>query len=210
MLLDYFNKKKLINIGFRGSFNSINKDYWVLKFRKYISFCDSKSFSTDELYYTASMEMLIRFIKDFIEKFNLFLLVSLNRDSVTATSIFKSMQKNLYNYFVYDWIFGIVSNHKRIFKACGDREVVPIRKVPDIGIVLQAEDWTTDVIWEMKHRGVFTIGFINSESVHILDFPFPLSDNFESSFIIMDRIICETNIFFCNLLYNNILNQLDV
>lgn len=189
MLLEQYKKFNFISLGFNLSGNFNKRKFWVSRFKKYIGFSSINFSVMSGYFFVNTFKKLSFFLNHFSKMNSLYLFVSLNKKVFWMSHVYKFLQKSIYSYFVYDWIFGAVSNHRRIFETYSLREQSLIKNMPEIGILIQTSCWTEIIISELKARNAFSIGFINPESVKMLDFPLPLTDNHESGFFIVNYFI---------------------
>ena len=198
MLKNYIKfNTKLVSLGFNLFFSETNLNNNLYK--KYSSIVLSNCVIFNDFYTIQNFFKLNNFFCRFFFNTSLFLFVSLSKNYFRVTRIYKFLQKKLYNYFVYDWIFGAVSNFKRIFKIYELRELKHFNRIPDISILIQTGGWTGIIINELKCRYVFCLGVVDPIFIKHLDYPIALPSSFESGFIIID--------YFLRQFYFNVLNS---
>lgn len=198
MILKFYKKLNYLNLGFNLSFNLNKNKFWVSKYKKYIAFSNVTFSVMSGFYFFGNFKKFSKILNSFLKLKSLFIFVSLNKDMFTMTGVYKFIQKSIYTYFVYDWIFGAVSNYRRIFETYSLRQKSLIKNIPEIGVLLETKGWTHIIINELKARNAFSIGFINPVTVKHLDFPLPLTDKFESSFFLTNFFIKFINLKFLN------------
>lgn len=198
MLIKFYKKLNYLSLGFNISFNLNKNKFWVSKYKKYISFSNVSFSVMGGSYFLGNFQKFSKILNYFLKVKSLFIFISLTKDMFTSTTVYKFMQKSIYTYFVYDWIFGLVSNHRRIFETSSLRQKSLIKNIPEIGVLLETKGWTRIIINELKARNSFSIGFINPITVKYLDFPLPLTDKFESGFFLTNFFIKYTKLKFLN------------
>jgi hypothetical protein len=183
----YFKyKSKIISLGFSLLFDHTNDVFYNKQYKKYICcFSEGGYLLTDFYYLSRVFKKLSRYLFKFIKKEALVLFISLNKDFFYMRRIYKTIQQRIYSYFIYDWIFGAVSNYKRIFKTYVGREQDVLNRYPDIAILMHTEQWTWEIIGELQARHVFCIGVTKPIYIKFMDYPLPLVSTFESGFLLI-------------------------
>lgn len=124
-----------------------------------------------------------QYLSHFTKSGALFLLVSLDRDYFFCNTVYKYLQEKIYSYFIYDWIFGALSNFKRIYTTYIERpELAHFPERPEVALILQTGEWTSEILNELNTRFVFTLGLSDLKHITYIDFPLPLMQSFEAAF----------------------------
>lgn len=171
-------------------------------YKKYIGFFDRNraSIGLNSFGYVKVLKKLNKYFDKYLSVDCLFIFVCLSKKLFGISDLYKYLQTKVNIYFVFDWIFGAVSNHKRAYMAYDMREKKTINMVPDIAVLLQVKGWAKIIITELRNNHVFCFGITKPEFYKFIDFPLSLPNSYESNYL----ITC----FFLHSLKNSIFDKL--
>lgn len=141
------------------------------------------------------------YLNFFFKTLTLFFFISISKCYSFMILNFEYLQSKVYSYFVYDWIFGIMANFRRIFITYDLRSHPTYLIQPQVALLLQTEQWAVNILQDLKINFVFTFGVVDLNNIVKLDFPLPLSDTMESSFFVLRYFINKSNFFLTKLGY---------
>jgi len=155
-------------------------------YKKYISFSNQNVMQFNFYYTCKNFKIFTKYLKYFISNSCTFLFITVNKDIFYFSHLYKFLQKKINSYFVYDWIFGVISNYQLIYDTYERREQILIHKQPCIGILTQTKFWTKIIINELKTMNTFCMGVVDALQLKFVDFPILLPNFFESGFFVLN------------------------
>lgn len=176
---------------------------WNARYKKYISPYFFKGLvGIDYLSSISFFKNLDLYLTFFFKTLTLFFFISISKCYSFMMVNFEYIQSKVYSYFVYDWIFGIMANFRRIFSTYDLRSHATYLVQPQVALLVQTDRWTYNILQDLRANFVFTFGVIDLTNVVNMDFPLPLADTLESSFFVLRYFTLQSSVYLQKLGYS--------